>query len=432
MTTYHTIQSIGMRYRGIYTLLGILLIGIAINSCSREFSPIIPEFSSNESLITDAIELAPEQSNLLEGIYLVNEPGSRFGEKVVLKFHEGELSIFGKENAAFFLLEGGNVNGDIIFEGYWRYATSLETGRARFVLRSEDGGGEILQENSRPSELILEGQVSDENGPLNETVTLRFQGALSADSLAPFMIIGHRGGGRNSDFHPHSENSLDMIRFSERLGCNAVEIDVQLSSDGVPLLFHDDAFNSRLVEGEYMVGAVSNYTFDQIHRFARLIHGEQIPTLEEALNTIINQTSLQLVWLDIKTPEAIRAVIPLVKDALQNAEGRTPELRIVLGLPLAPIYQAYLELPEEDRLPALCELTPEQTREIDAVIWAPRWTLGLQNAEVAAMHSEGRHVFTWTVDLDFAIREFLYDGDYDGMISNYPTLVAWYHYTRPE
>jgi glycerophosphoryl diester phosphodiesterase len=105
-------------------------------------------------------------------------------------------------------------------------------------------------------------------------------------------------------------------------------------------------------------------------------------------------------------------------------------LDIKIGLWIQETYDAYAALPPEDQLPALCELSPELTSAIDADVWAPRWTLGLQEEEVARMHGEGRRAFVWTLDQEFAIDDFISDGDYDGILTNYPTVVAWYYYTR--
>ena len=69
-------------------------------------------------------------------------------------------------------------------------------------------------------------------------------------------------------------------------------------------------------------------------------------------------------------------------------------------------------------------------RQTDAEVWGPRWTLGLQTAEVNAMHSEGREVITWTLDDPNWIRSFVQDGDFDGILTNYPTAVAYSFYVQ--
>ncbi len=110
-----------------------------------------------------------------------------------------------------------------------------------------------------------------------------------------FKIIAHRGGARNSDLFHASENSLEMIRFAENLGANGIEIDIRLTKDKVPVLFHDDYISKRLVEGDLLIGSIEKYTLPHLKTFCLLKNGESSPTLEEALNTVINNTNLSFV-----------------------------------------------------------------------------------------------------------------------------------------
>jgi len=55
---------------------------------------------------------------------------------------------------------------------------------------------------------------------------------LKYDGLA---VLAHRGGAEES-----YENTLESFEYSQSLGCKFIETDVQVSSDGVPYIFHDD------------------------------------------------------------------------------------------------------------------------------------------------------------------------------------------------
>jgi glycerophosphoryl diester phosphodiesterase len=37
----------------------------------------------------------------------------------------------------------------------------------------------------------------------------------------------------------------------------------------------------------------------------------------------------------------------------------------------------------------------------------------------------------WTLDGAENIKEYMYNGDFDGILSNYPSLVAYYYYAKP-
>ena len=45
------------------------------------------------------------------------------------------------------------------------------------------------------------------------------------------------------------------------------------------ILFHDDSFSPRTVQGAYLLGKVENYDLEQITSLGKLIYGERIPTL---------------------------------------------------------------------------------------------------------------------------------------------------------
>jgi glycerophosphoryl diester phosphodiesterase len=53
--------------------------------------------------------------------------------------------------------------------------------------------------------------------------------------MNPFWKVAHRG------WHKaHVENTLEAFRAAYAAGCDMVEFDVQLTRDGVPVVFHDD------------------------------------------------------------------------------------------------------------------------------------------------------------------------------------------------
>ena len=54
----------------------------------------------------------------------------------------------------------------------------------------------------------------------------------------PTRLIAHRGGGTLAP-----ENTLAGIRMGYQSGCRAVEFDVMLSADQIPVLMHDDKLN---------------------------------------------------------------------------------------------------------------------------------------------------------------------------------------------
>lgn len=88
-------------------------------------------------------------------------------------------------------------------------------------------------------------------------------------------IASHRGG---AGLWP--ENSVRAFRETLKLGVEQVEFDVQLSADGVPVIFHDATLD-RVTDGS---GPVVERTLDELERLALFRGGGRIPTLDEAID----------------------------------------------------------------------------------------------------------------------------------------------------
>jgi glycerophosphoryl diester phosphodiesterase len=171
---------------------------------------------------------------------------------------------------------------------------------------------------------------------------------------------------------------------------------------------------------------------EELKTFVRLIRGEQIPTVREALEAVLNDTKLSYVWLDLKTinVQIIKEIIPIQRDILDRAAIMGRNLQIVIGLPTEDHISEFMAIAGHDTIPSLCELSTDEVRQTNARVWGPRWTRGLLLPDVDEMHAEGRKVFSWTVSVPGFIESYLRDGRFDGMISDYPSLVNWYLYAN--
>jgi glycerophosphoryl diester phosphodiesterase len=93
-------------------------------------------------------------------------------------------------------------------------------------------------------------------------------------------LIAHRCGGALAP-----ENTLAGLRIAARLGCRAVEFDVMLSRDGVPVLIHDDTLE-RTTNGQGRVADTDLTVLRRLDvgvRHAPAFGGEPLPTLAEAI-----------------------------------------------------------------------------------------------------------------------------------------------------
>lgn len=409
-------------------------------SCSVELVVTVPDIASLTTLQgTQAI--GNDVLRAMEGVYIVTAGNQRFGDTVVLKHTGKGLSMFSERNVSYMIFDCGTKDSTLYFAGYWRFAQTAQSGLCTLEVRPNEGARSLLN-GVKPQSIVVQGAFGNAESIGNTNAgkgnqNERPQQLLTMKYLRPvfarpkgFWVIAHRGGGRNSDRLPFSENSVELIQFTNRLGANAIEIDIRKTKDGVPILYHDENFNTRLIKGEYLVGPVGNYTYPQIQALGRLVNGERIPTLEQVLDAVVTKTSLNLVWLDVKDPSLTDTVIALQKKYIDKAKqvGRTVE--ILFGVPADDIYTALSSKPNRAEVPSVCELSVEQTVTLNAVAYAPRWTLGTLNSVVTDLHAKDKRAFVWTLDQPDFIKKFFKEGEFDAMLTNYPTLVAYHYYTK--
>ena len=99
-------------------------------------------------------------------------------------------------------------------------------------------------------------------------------------------IIGHRG---CAGYAP--ENTLESIHTAADMGIEWVELDVKLTKDDIPIIFHDDTLE-RTTNGS---GPVASKTLEEIKElecgswYAESFSGIQVPTLEETIDVLLER-----------------------------------------------------------------------------------------------------------------------------------------------
>lgn len=406
--------------------------------CSVDLEVTVPDLSQI-TVLQGSQPIPDSMYRAIEGVYALQSGNQRFGDTVVFKHNGKGLSLFAERNVAYMILEGGIKDSTIYFAGYWRYALTAQSGLCTLEITANNGARELLA-GKRSNAISIRGafgnaesisNVNNGKGNQNEQPKQEILFSYVRPVFARprgFWNIAHRGGGRNSDRLPFSENSIELIQFASRLGANAIEIDIRKTSDGVPILYHDETFNTRLVKGEYMVGDVGNYSYAQIQALCRLVNGEKLPTLEQALETVVNKTGLSLVWLDVKDASLTDTIIALQKKYLLLAAAKNRKVEILYGIPTDDIFQAFKQFPQHAAVPSLCEISVEQTNELSSKVYAPRWTLGTLNDVVSTLQAQNKRAFVWTLDQQEFIKKYFVEAEFDGILTNYPTLVAYYYY----
>ena len=114
-----------------------------------------------------------------------------------------------------------------------------------------------------------------------------------------FYPFVHRGGDEEK-----TENTLEAFQYSSDLGFIFMETDVQSTSDGKVVIFHDS--DLKRVAG--INKKVSELTFKEI-KDVNLTTGGKIPSLEETLHSFPNLRFN----IDIKVDSAVEETIRIVK-----------------------------------------------------------------------------------------------------------------------
>lgn len=132
------------------------------------------------------------------------------------------------------------------------------------------------------------------------------------------IVIGHRGAAGVAP-----ENTLAALKAGSQSGAEFVEIDVQLSKDGVPFIFHDSTpARTTNVEDVFPNRAndpITSFTWDELQQldagsyFSKKFVGTNIPHFNEVPSVLTSGTG---VFIEIKDPAKSPGVEQVVADAL--------------------------------------------------------------------------------------------------------------------
>ncbi|MGW6058413.1 glycerophosphodiester phosphodiesterase [Streptomyces sp. NPDC055189] len=206
-------------------------------------------------------------------------------------------------------------------------------------------------------------------------------------TVTAVTAVAHRG-----DPYRARENTLPSLRSAFGRGADAVEIDVRLSRDGVPVLLHDETLK-RLWDIDRPLATLSA---DEV----RGLTDGGVPTLEEA----IAATDGQRLMLDLPgaTPRSVRAVVGTVADC--GAAERTyysAGARTLLAVRAAD--------PGAELALTWTTVAPPRPAVLDAI--KPRWLnyrFSLLDRDlVARARHQGLLVSAWTPDTKRSMRRLL-------------------------
>jgi glycerophosphoryl diester phosphodiesterase len=401
-----------------------LSLAIALLGCEPREEVLHPTFP-NGGQLSGATPLQGELLKKLEGMFTVNKGGSRFGKTVAAYATKETLSFFTNAHDNYAILRAGCLSGgsQLLLEGYWRYASDSDTGLLRLTVGPPEVASALCSGSAPPARALqFDGSLGVGNGPLKESISFAFFRQL-IDTAGKFWVSAHHGACQTIDDCGASENSVPSLLMVESFGASDVEVDVRLTADGVPILFHDDNFSPRLSKGVYCHGPVEEFTLADVRALCRLKFGEEVPTLEEALSAVLTQTNLAAIWLDIKVASAVAPVVKLAAKYQALARQQRSKLAIILGLAESDVLATYRALKVPAGTFCLVELSPDDVRSTGCQFWGPRWTRGPMVSDVLALQAENRYVMYWTLDDPTFIDLYLRQSRPNAILSDRPGLV---------
>jgi len=400
----------------------ILALALAIGApflladCESAFEVEIPMFPDG-GLLRSGIALKREQLMGFEGFFEVSKGSSLLGETTSVRTSPGTISVLTNKNAGFAVLGAACLPDQrVVVEGYWQYPTRVDAGLVRLYVDSRETAQAFCNgETPTPDvNFSLTGSYGESNDIPTKPLQLRFVKELKPWRRT-FYTVAHHGACESTDHCGVSPNSLESIRLAERIGSNAAELDVRVTRDGVPILFHDPTFSASLVRGLFCNGAVNQLSLAEMRASCMMRYGEQIPTLDAALQMMVNETELEGVYLDEKTPEGVLPSARLVaklNEQLANRPDRGP-FTAVIGIPTDEVLDAWRSakatLLDEGITPPDCllEYDADKVHAEGCILWGPTWTEGPQPDNVQKLRDQGVGTIFWTINESEFIEGFL-------------------------
>lgn len=284
----------------------------------------------------------------------------------------------------------------------------------------------------------------------------------ASSQASGFDLQAHRGGRGET-----TEESLRSFAKSLELGVSTLELDVVITKDGQPLVWHDPTIEvgkcsdtAPAFAGDpqypYVGKLVHELSLVQIRTLdcgkrlaefprAEVVRGNKIAILPEVFAlaesyragvryNIETKVEADKPGASAEPPEFVDAILAAVRSAgkvdsveIESFDWRTLPLvrRAEPSIPLVALWDEQTWVPDSPWLaginPAVVGAPLIAATVIGANIASPEYSL-VDKAFVGQAHALGLKVISWTVDDAAAMRQQIGYG-VDGIITDYPTLL---------
>lgn len=226
------------------------------------------------------------------------------------------------------------------------------------------------------------------------------------------MIAAHRG-----DPIQAPENTLAAIEAAISQSVDFVEIDVQISADNVPVLFHDNTL--RRIDGTDR--SVKSMTLNEIKQidagswFSDEFAGEKIPTLEDVIQHVDDRSRL---LIDVKLTGEPELTARILADLIEQYDIADT----CLVQSFSPRLLSELRsLNPEIKIGQILTASAGRLERMDVDFYTISQNMLTENF-VKLAREQKRQVWVWTVNSERNIKTVL-QYDINGIITDYPQRV---------
>ncbi len=200
------------------------------------------------------------------------------------------------------------------------------------------------------------------------------------------LIIGHRGAAGHEP-----ENTIQSFNKAIELGAKMIEFDVQLCKSGEVVVIHDFTLE-RTTNG---TGLVIETLLTEVKKLDAG-KGQQIPTLDEVLDTIDKKT---VVNIELKGKAIAQPAAKIISNFIENNNWQTYDF-LISSFNHDELF-AFKKLMPEIRIGVLYEDIPNNFNETASALNAYSINAdfnSLNKKIVAWIHSVGYKVYAYTVN----------------------------------
>lgn len=234
------------------------------------------------------------------------------------------------------------------------------------------------------------------------------------------IIFAHRGASRYAP-----ENTIAAFDLAKKQGALAVELDVMLSRDGIPVVIHDRRLD-RTTNGS---GMVDQHSFEQLSEldagssFSPLYKGEKIPRLRDILARYREGLILNIELKNLHAPQD-----SLVKTVFAMVDEMKLSHTVIYSSFLPANLKKVKRLSPQSKTALIC-LPGVKGKWIASFLFLsvsrefihPFWR-DVSFASIGREHRRNRRVHVWTVNDGQTAADLAYKG-VDGIMTDDPPAI---------